>query len=183
MHDYTNAQYKTEWGGHSGKDSQLLLYFSIKGDLAAPKAPAANERFNDNGTHVGKYILINGEEYDTWFPKFQGSETNPGAYWFGSYSVTPFSSYNAYVFWFNPSSVNATWKNTVKTITIKAGFQWVDSDGDCAGLVVKEDITLYNAYDAGWQQKAESLKASVKADADLTAGADDAGWRRDQEYP
>ncbi len=153
LHDYSNAQYKTDWGGQGSSNSQLLVYFDLFGEVTPPAVGASNLPFTA-GSHVFDSIYINGQPYAQWNTAFS---SGAGA-WVGSFdAVTPFSSYNAYVLWFNAG--NNDWRNTVETVTIKAGFQWVDANGDVADAIVKEDYTLYNAHDAGWQRAVDSISA------------------------
>lgn len=154
--DYDNAQYRTDWGGQAGSDSQLLIYFDTYGEVTAPAVGTGNLPFTDT-TNVLDHILINGQPYSQW----NGAFSAGGGAWIGAYdAVTSYDSYNAYVLWLNPGQTAAGWRAAVNTVTITAGFQWYDSNGACPDLLVKENYTIYNAHDAGWQRAADSITAT-----------------------
>ncbi len=163
----------TGWGNQASNNSQIILYFRAKGDVTLP-ATGALDQFVVNGTskgtHILDYILINGQPYSAWKDAFGGGS------WIGLHSAGPQGTADGstpYLLWLNPSGGDNSWRNSITTITIKAGFQWASSaSGDVAGAVVKEDITLWNAKDAGWKLHADSVKVELKEGATVYVGDD-----------
>ena len=167
----------TDWGDHASNNSQLLVYFRAKGDVTLP-ASGSLDQFglvggNSKGTHILDYILINGKPYDEWKTAFGYTSG-----WIGLHSAGPQGTADGttpYAIWFNPGSVaDNSWRETIVTVTIKAGFQWASSaGGDVAGAVVKQDITIYNAHDAGWQRAADSVEVKAVDGAKFVQGTED----------
>ncbi len=171
----------TDWGNHTAtKNPQLIIYFRAKGNITLPETGKLDQfgllGGTSKGTHILDYILINGQPYETWKTEF-GYETG----WIGLHSAGPQGSQDGsvpYALWLNPgkSVKDNSWRESIQTITIKAGFQWATSEsGDLAGAVVKQDITLWNAHDAGWQRAADSIQAKVKEGGKIELGTEDIG--------
>lgn len=171
LYDYTEDRKTWWWSQPAPKTSQLILYFDIVGEgIGQPDMTSANLSFLGN-PHFNDYILINGKSI-----KECGFPSNG---WAGSfYSVLGYEgALNAHALWFDPSyaadyATPSDWRDTVKTVTIKAGFQWYDKNGAVEGAVVKEDITIWNAQ-LNWQLYADDIEVAAKADAKFVKGTED----------
>ncbi len=165
LHDGNHAcdkAHRTDWDA-----TQMSFFVSTKGESAPKPDTATNTTAWLNETsNVTDFLLFNGENYDTWrwhvaWISYFANQTSSG-------------EENVYEIWFCIKQGDAhdqahkDWKNGIQTVTFKAGFRIDNTNDPNKKLVVKEDVTLWNAHDAGWQRAVSEITAKTAGDVSLS---------------